>query len=294
VRNSTSHNASIEAAFGPTSAVQPVPHAIKLDVSAGGSKDVTIDMRVERPVPIAAVPPAPFTWTATLDTGGRKPIALSKSFDFVVAHAYHLPQRDKPVVVDGKLDEWGKLAVDVPEASQILGRDQWTGPADASYQFELCYDKENVYVAVNVIDERVMSEKGKLPWNQDSIEVCIDPRDDPDRAMNRRDYSEPWNTFAYLAFCPAKSADQMSVFEPQKIPGSVNFACVPTAAGYAAEIAIPNAVLNKLRPSGEWRDLRFNIGIHDTDEPGGSNIVLWWQPDWHSDANVAGSGTFRR
>jgi hypothetical protein len=197
-------------------------------------------------------------------------------------------------VIDGRLDEWGKLAHPVLHPGQTFGAEFWTGPADAHYEFELAYDDDAVYVAVNVSDDHVAAVKNRPPWEQDGIELVIDARDDPERANDRRDYGETWRSYAYLAFSPAAQREQMAVWEPEKIPAGVTFACVPTATGYSAEVRVPQGVLNALGRTGHFDTLRFDIAVHDSEEPGGPQTTLWWQPDWHLEQNVPGSGTFRK
>jgi hypothetical protein len=301
VHNATRYPVLIEAAFGPSAPFMPVPHAIEMSVPAGSAQSVPVDLRVERPLATSEMRGIPFRWTARLDGAGRnnKPITLGERFQFIASRVFEMKRRDKAVVVDGRLDEWENLAFDVSRPAQILANDAWTGPDDARYSFEVASDDQNVYVAVNVIDERVVAVKEKPPWEQDGIEMSIDSRDDPQRAANRRDYGQVWETYVYLGFSPASDPKQMSVWEPEKIPQGVQVACVPNATGYAAEIAIPHKVLNRFRGgagsgAGDWTALRLNIAIRDSDEPDGPNAALWWQPDWHSDANVPGSGTFRR
>jgi hypothetical protein len=250
-------------------------------------------LRLGQSLPIAKLRSIPFEWKASVDNGGAQPIEFSQRWEFVVSNRLQLLPRKTPVVVDGNLKEWDKLSQTV-RPQQITAANSWTGPEDARYAFQLSYDERAVYIAVNVIDDKLVAVKESRPWQQDAIEISLDPRDDPQRSGNRRNYSETWHTYAYFAFSPAASPGQMSFWERDRIPQGVQVVCVPTATGYAAEIAIPHEALNALRSSGAWSALRFNIAIHDADEASGPSATLWWQPDWHSAENIAGSGTFFR
>ncbi len=292
VENATPSAVLLSARFGPSSGVEPLPHAVELSLAPGEKKSLPIEIRVSHPFPVNSVPPLPFDWTATFQSDPTRPIVLSDHSSFVVAPRFALRRRTRPVTPDGRLDEWGKLAIDVVKPGELIADASYTGPGDARYAFEVAHDEQNVYVAVDVLDDRVVADASHRPWEQDGIEISVDPRDDPARAENRRDYGAAWKTYAYLGFSPAPTRAAMSVWEPEKIPEGVVVACVPNARGYSAEVVLPRRVLDALRPSGHFGALRFNIAIRDSDEPGGPNAALFWQPDWHHETNVPGSGTF--
>ncbi|HET9934733.1 MAG TPA: hypothetical protein VFQ35_28705, partial [Polyangiaceae bacterium] len=119
-----------------------------------------------------------------------------------------------------------------------------------------------------------------------------DPRDDPARSADRRNYWEAWRAYARLAFGAPDSSGVCTQFEPEKIPKTVRVVCARTKDGYSAEIAIAHAALNALRPRGAWSSLRFNLGVYERDAMSGPGTAIWWQPDWRWEENVPGSGTF--
>jgi hypothetical protein len=294
IQNGTPSAVAVQAAFGPSGALEPSPHAVQIMLQPGQKQVLPIAIKLDRPTPITDLHAVPFAWSAVFDTQGPPPMKFSGLMDFVVSPLHDFTRQRTPIVVDGRLSEWGKLAHSAVHSAQVLGAESWSGPLDLHYDFDLRYDDENLYIAVNVTDDHVASVKDRPPWEQDGLELMLDPRDDPERANDRRDYGETWRDYAYLAFSPAQTREQMAVWEAEKIPTGVTFACLPTVAGYAAEILIPNRVLDALRRQGKYDLLRFNLAVHDAEEPGGPSTVFWWQPDWHLDANVPGSGTFRR
>jgi hypothetical protein len=75
------------------------------------------------------------------------------------------------------------------------------------------------------------------------------------------------------------------------IPNGLRAACVRSADGYAAEIAIPAAALDKAQ-GGSWKELRVNVCQFDLDDPNGPVRRITWQPDWEGAENVIASGTF--
>ncbi|MFZ5893476.1 MAG: sugar-binding protein [Myxococcota bacterium] len=296
VENQTAGTIQFDAQIGASAPIEPTPHRIEPTfVPAGQSLVFPIKLRIPKPTPLTKLSGMPIQWSAKILDGGA-PFVLRDTLGFGVSQLYDIQRRTRPVVVDGRLDEWGKLAfapqgvlppADKDEASNRIA------PADLSFSFDLTYDDENVYVAVQVRDDVVVSESTKYPWLQDGIEVSIDVRDEPERAANRRIYSDAWKTYAYLAVSPPDDQGGVSLFDRQRIPKTVRVVCVRTPDGYAAEMAFPHAALNATRPQGEWRSLRFNVGIQEHDAPSVPGTTLWWQPDWHWDSNVPGSGTFK-
>jgi hypothetical protein len=86
-------------------------------------------------------------------------------------------QRLDGVRIDGVLDEWMDVEAHVT-ADQERVRDNpqaWTGPDDCSFTTRIAYDTENLYLAMDVNDDRLASPSGPLWW-RDGIEVFWDPR----------------------------------------------------------------------------------------------------------------------
>ena len=78
-------------------------------------------------------------------------------------------------------------------------------------------------------------------------------------------------------------------------PDGVQRASRRTADGYAAEFAVPVAVLDarQLRP---WQAFRFNVSVQDFDADGHHVDTVWWRPSrmGRSTTPISGSGTFVR
>ena len=147
---------------------------------------------------------------------------------------------------------------------------------------------------MNVIDDRVRTDRERKPWDQDAIELIFDPRKDPARANNRADYGSGYRNFGYLSFSPAESPQQMAVEPRELIPPELSIVTRLTPRGYAAEIAIPHTLLDRMHRDGSWNAVRFNLTIQDTDDSFEQQSTLRWQPGWDSPQNQPGSGTFRR
>jgi hypothetical protein len=293
VENQTASAVRFHAELGRTAPIEPTPHVFgPALVAAGTSLDFPIKLRVPRAAALRSLVGMPITWTANILDGGA-PLVLRDSVGFGITRLRPIKKLARPIIVDGRLDDWGKLAFD-STAGYRHPSDGAPRPTvdDSSYSFDLAYDAEAVYVAVQVRDDVVVAEKSKRPWEQDGIELSIDARDEPERGANRRNYWDAWKTYAYLAVSPPDQRGEVSLFDPERIPKTVRVVCVRTPSGYAAEIAFPHAVLNGTRASGEWRSLRFNLGVQERDVSGEAGTTIWWQPDWHWETNIPGSGTF--
>jgi len=97
------------------------------------------------------------------------------------------------VVIDGKLNEWDfenpGATIDKAE-NAIYGADQWKGPRDLSGKAQAMWDKDNLYFAFSVTDNKVYQEaRGGDIWTGDHIELWLDTDLDADynEAVNSED-----------------------------------------------------------------------------------------------------------
>jgi hypothetical protein len=192
------------------------------------------------------------------------------------------------VTVDGDLSDWKSeefANIEKPGDFQKKA-DAWTGPADASFAWRAALDDRFLYVAVKVTDEEVQSVKEKMAWQQDGVELRIDPRPVAERSATP-DADEKG---ILIAMSPSAVPNDRWLFRPEALPENTRSVCVKTPGGYTLEAAVPIAALDKANP--KWREdgLRFNIAIDDLD--GDQAVQLWWQPDWRTPRNIPGSGTF--
>src|SRR6185369_17885652 len=86
-----------------------------------------------------------------------------------------MPRRAKPVVLDGKLDEWAGLPI-LCETSRPpqADRHRWTGPRDCSFKFAVEHDGKNIYVAAEVTDDDWVAKGDDEAWAQDGIWISLD------------------------------------------------------------------------------------------------------------------------
>ena len=95
----------------------------------------------------------------------------------------------QPIVIDGKLNEWGGIPVlsdpkfSIPKGSGALGTGKyvlfeeygggtWTGPDDQTSAVQVVYDAENVYFGFVVTDD-YHENAANSAWNGDSVQLMI-------------------------------------------------------------------------------------------------------------------------
>ena len=92
-----------------------------------------------------------------------------------------IPRLDHGVRVDGALDEWGEPSVtlqgpdDVGKPAPGHRCGPWRGPADMTVKVHWGWDKEALYMAAEVTDDRhCNTQTGAMIWNGDALQMLVD------------------------------------------------------------------------------------------------------------------------
>ena len=229
-------------------------------------------------------------WKASVPDNENNKIEINGELDFRMTQLLEGPLKTENKKIDGNLIDWDETFHEVIDPKQILGdASSWNGKEDGFYSFATAYDDEFVYIAVDVFDDHVISEKDLKPWEQDGIEIRLDARDRSISANGNG--SEQGTKIMLLAISPNENANDEPWLSHQKdkLPLGTQYVCVRKNDGYAAEFAIPVSYFIE-KQNEDWKDFRFNICIDDTDDDGFAQ--LWWQPSWREKENIAGSGIF--
>ena len=196
--------------------------------------------------------------------------------------------------IDGALDDWGELPFVCKEPAQVLmAKHSWTGPSDSQFAFGVSYNDSFVFVGVDVRDDKVVTGEMLTTKQQDGVEVRIDARPDPARSQGRGEW--PFTDFLLFALS-VQEKGPCYVNMKSRLPEGTSAACARTPAGYAAEVAVPVKYLDAAQKDA-WHAFRLNVTVADFDgEAKDRNEAarLCWRPDWASDWNRVGSGTFVR
>ena len=274
----------------------PDPAQISITVPAGEER--RFPLVLDRIGDYSAVPTAQFfRYKANFHPTKYKPFAKEGSVQAAVLRKYPIPESMLPPEVDGLLNDWAQLPIEVREPAMVtVTPETWTGPDDAHFSFGVQSDSSgNLYLAFEVKDDVVVVTPGKSPFSQEGIEIRLDARRDPDRSLNRGHRDRDYEDYLVIAFSPKVDETGTTVADKGKLPPGILIETQITANGYAAEIMIPHSILETYN-GGDWRAVRLNVALNDEDIPphGGPRAQLWWRPRWRSKENYPGSGTFMR
>lgn len=203
-------------------------------------------------------------------------------------HLFALPPKSE-IVIDGDLSEWDRSKpAYIGEEEQLMGsgmeglteeeRELWGSTNDLSALVYINYDEENIYLALEVLDDRVFSEDrfGLKALDGDCIEVFLSSSGS--EKYTNRGYTE--GDFQIFFMPPTKETESL-YFEvineagrygknPLTMEG-VKGETILTGKGYIIEIRFPFAFLNKvgyLNP----KDLRLTVGVNDGDSEGDTRM----------------------
>jgi hypothetical protein len=100
---------------------------------------------------------------------------------------YYATRRIAPVRIDGDLSEWSGVRgfrLDQEKfffVGQGMSSSKWKGPEDLSAIFKVQWDTQYVYIAIEVMDDRVTEPHGSLvkgtetgSWDDDGVELMFD------------------------------------------------------------------------------------------------------------------------
>jgi hypothetical protein len=173
---------------------------------------------------------------------------------------------DPPFAIDGDLADWASVpnAIKVADRAQVVWDTQaWKSPEDLSGTVTLAWREEHLYVAANVTDDTLVTQRGQGLWKGDNVTLYIDAR--PDAEPSRDSLGEgqyrvalsPGNFSDYPpeAWCHAPDGCR---------PGGILVGAKRTETGWMIEAAIPWRLLRVDAPKAGL-PLRVEVCISDTD-----------------------------
>ena len=169
---------------------------------------------------------------------------------------------DRAPVVDGKIDDaWAKVQAYKLEHSLY---DSVSGDSDCSAWFKTLYDKDHLYVLVEVADDDLRSDSAEF-WLDDGVEIFFS-------ADNRRSGAYGDNDYQYY-FKWHRTSPVMGESKHGKTDG-VEFAFAGTDAGYRLEVRFPWATLGATPLAGTA--IGFDVQVNDDDGGGDRNSKIAW------------------
>jgi len=175
--------------------------------------------------------------------------------------------------IDGNLDEWCDATwYEATGAEHLFATKEgvWTGKDDLSYSFALSYDKDNLYLAIKVRDNKVFSREHMFATGGDEAEILLAFVDDPEKDALTRDNS------LTLRMIPFKEYDQVytgwDVLEGIPESRAASSSCED---GYIIEAAIPFSRFGYKPAKGKLLPAEFHILDYD-ELMGGYHCSMIW------------------
>jgi len=180
-----------------------------------------------------------------------------------------------PIILDGKLDEWSGYDPLVLSRRDdvIVNYMRWLDETDASGTFYTAYDQYNLYVAGDILDDRIYQSGA----GGDYLGVYLDVRDGSGEFVTRQPDTDS-GVYMIKIIPPTQSGGEFKVLSDQKIEPIVSG--IRTDGGWSFELKIPMAYLSGLSPDKKDR-IGFAVEIFDVDTPGSNDppkIVGWVMP----------------
>ena len=179
-----------------------------------------------------------------------------------------LPRQDD-LVIDGSLAEWSRHQTHAISSEYLWSGTLPGGDKDCSAIFNTAYDKNNLYVAVDVQDDVVVCNikptdiKGH--WRSDSVEISVDPSGQSENTLTVFKVGIfPCTTEGDCARA-ARDADARQGIIEKTAPG-MKVASRLTDRGYTIEASIPWSDMPGDIALGPERAIGFNIMIYDGDD----------------------------
>ncbi len=194
-----------------------------------------------------------------------------------------VPRTRRAPRLDGTDDGW-PAAVTLPIAPTDVAQGKVTGAADSSASVRLAHDGRQLFVDVQVADDRIVSNIAsndiKGHWRSDSVEICIDPDAGAEDTMGCFKLGIfPFDATGVVR--AARDADAQQGPVEETAPGTRLFSA-RTPGGYRVQASIPFSEIG-VKP-GRGRRLGFNVIVYDGDKEGamsGENINksrIAWAP----------------
>jgi len=193
---------------------------------------------------------------------------------------YSLPKKAMKAI-DGHLSDWGKLRYSLTSNE---------AESDFSASFDLSYDNNYLYVAMEVMDEDVQVMPNVAPWNQDYTAIVISPKP---LAASAMDKGVGWyRESLYSLISPETDEVQSNLHQSAGTPEDIIRVCKVIEGGYQMETAIPLTFIEEMQAE-DWQSIRVNVWAGDVDGKNAQEIY-GFQPAWRDKDNRVGSGTFFR
>ena len=173
-------------------------------------------------------------------------------------------RRLKGITIDGQLDDWAGVTAHATNTGERVKYkpEAWSGPKDCSYETRIGYDDKNLYLAIDVADDVIVTE-GARTWQRDGVKVVWDPREPAERDGK---FADPCRQL----IVPVPPGSQKLTLEvwpkDAALASAVRAACRRREGGYTVELAIPFSAMGKGFKPAVGKTLGLDIVVHDKDK----------------------------
>jgi hypothetical protein len=205
-----------------------------------------------------------------MDAVGFRP--GTKAVPFPDPPQYVAPYIAEGIKVDGYLRDWSNpkaVRLDIHENKEV---GNFTDAKDLSAQARFAWSREALYFSIIVDDDSlILNRQGKAIWQDDLVEIYVDPEADGLRWENRKDFQ--------IGFSPHKEDDGINVWSWFQ-PGIKDFSPYIAAKGFAHESGY--VIEGGIRWSFLGVDpraidkLKLSIAVHDIDADRSEGKLHWF------------------
>lgn len=172
---------------------------------------------------------------------------------------------NQPCKIDGKVDDaWAQAKAN---AISHVAYSPASGEADASASFKMMYDKQALYLLVDVKDDELINDSVEF-WLDDSVEIFVDADNSKSETYGEDDYQ--------FNFAWDGSAPSLGETKHNKTDG-VQYAFDRIDGGYRLEVKLPWSTLGTDPKPGTR--IGLDVHVNDDDDGGDRDTKLMWCTD---------------
>ncbi len=260
-------------------------------LAVGEEKNVDVPVFAQVPLAPDYLSPIQIQYTVDPIDAGELQKVTRETFAGIVKKYPCLPI--KKVMIDGILDEWGELPIQIKNPT-LIGKQAsaYTGATDSHFYFGTRYDADFLYIAVEVFDDHIMRLEDSFVWDQDGVEIRLLALPEPERSLFIGANESDWHEILPLLITPPNTVGEITIWNEMRLPAGTELISKRTKTGYIVEVAIPSKHLTD-QQGAPWTEFRLALAINDSDEEG---VVsqLGWKLDLRDETTYSGSGTFQK
>jgi hypothetical protein len=261
------------------------PESLKLSAAPGKTEELAVTVKFADKIAFAHL--AQTLMTASIRTAEKeRPLSAERTLPMIIDRKHSLPRRAAPLVVDGKLDDWGDAWLPMPANPLVLGpAEDWKGATDAGVAIQAAYDERFLYLAARVEDEQLLAEGDGIEWRIDTRSLLA-------RADDTRLRGGAYRVSVTAPDTDGKSTARVRGFARGRVPEGTQHAALRRAGGYDVEVALPLRFITANQR--DWQSVQLTAIVEDTDEAGQKPVRVVWRGSNQLDERNTNYGQFVR